>query len=139
MSAQAVPRAVPTIADLLANNRRWADGKRAADPGFFRRLVAQQVPAYLWIGCSDSRVPANEIVGLDPGEMFVHRNVANLAPPQDANYLSVLQYAVQVLRVSHILVVGHYGCGGVAAALSNRAARPDRPLAVADPRNQARP
>ncbi len=120
MSAQAVPRAVPTIADLLANNRRWADGKRAADPGFFRRLVAQQVPAYLWIGCSDSRVPANEIVGLDPGEMFVHRNVANLAPPQDANYLSVLQYAVQVLRVSHILVVGHYGCGGVAAALSNQ-------------------
>ncbi len=113
-------RAVPTIADLLANNRRWADGKRAADPGFFRRLVAQQSPAYLWIGCSDSRVPANEIVGLDPGEMFVHRNVANLAPPQDANYLSVLQYAVQVLRVGHILVVGHYGCGGVAAALSNQ-------------------
>jgi carbonic anhydrase len=115
-----VARSIPTIADLLANNRSWADGKRAADPGFFRRLVAQQSPAYLWIGCSDSRVPANEIVGLDPGEMFVHRNVANLAPPQDANYLSVLQYAVQVLRVSHILVVGHYGCGGVAAALSNQ-------------------
>ncbi|HEY5208842.1 MAG TPA: carbonic anhydrase [Stellaceae bacterium] len=108
---------IPTIADLLANNRTWADGKRAADPGFFRRLVAQQNPAYLWIGCSDSRVPANEIVGLDPGEMFVHRNIANLAPPQDANYLSVLQYAVQVLKVSHVLVVGHYGCGGVRAAL----------------------
>jgi carbonic anhydrase len=114
------PAPVPTIADLLANNRRWADAKRAADPGFFQRLVAQQSPAYLWIGCSDSRVPANEIVGLDPGEMFVHRNVANLAPPQDANYLSVLQYAVQVLKVGHVLVVGHYGCGGVAAALSNR-------------------
>ena len=113
-------RAVPLIADLLANNRRWADGKRAADPGFFRRLVGQQSPAYLWIGCSDSRVPANEIVGLDPGELFVHRNVANLAPAQDANYLSVLQYAVQVLGVSHILVVGHYGCGGVRAALSNQ-------------------
>jgi carbonic anhydrase len=113
-------RSVPTIADLLANNRSWADGKRAADPGFFQRLVAQQSPAYLWIGCSDSRVPANEIVGLDPGEMFVHRNVANLAPPQDANYLSVLQYAVQVLEVGHILVVGHYGCGGVRAALSNQ-------------------
>jgi carbonic anhydrase len=113
-------RSVPTIADLLANNRSWADSKRAADPGFFQRLVAQQSPAYLWIGCSDSRVPANEIVGLDPGEMFVHRNVANLAPPQDANYLSVLQYAVQVLKVSHILVVGHYGCGGVGAALSNQ-------------------
>src|SRR6185312_7241371 len=89
----------PDISDLIANNRRWAEGKKAADPGFFRRLVAQQAPAYLWIGCSDSRVPANEIVGLDPGEMFVHRNVANLAPPQDANYLSVLQYAVQVLKV----------------------------------------
>ncbi len=107
----------PSIADLIAGNRRWAATKTAADPGFFQRLVAQQTPPYLWIGCSDSRVPANEIVGLDPGEMFVHRNVANLAPPQDANYLSVLQYAVQVLRVSHILVVGHYGCGGVRAAL----------------------
>jgi carbonic anhydrase len=112
--------AAPSIADLLANNRRWAERKKAAEPGFFRRLVAQQAPAYLWIGCSDSRVPANEIVGLDPGEMFVHRNVANLAPPQDANYLSVLQYAVQVLRVTHILVVGHYGCGGVLAALRDQ-------------------
>ena len=105
------------LADLIANNRAWADGKTRVDPGFFKRLVGQQHPAYLWIGCSDSRVPANEIVGLDPGELFVHRNVANLAPPQDANYLSVLQYAVEVLGVSHILVVGHYGCGGVETAL----------------------
>jgi carbonic anhydrase len=110
---------IPSVDDLLANNRAWAAGKVKADPGFFKRLVAQQSPAYFWIGCSDSRVPANEIVGLDPGEMFVHRNVANLAPPQDANYLSVLQYAVEVLKVSHILVVGHYGCGGVLAALKN--------------------
>jgi len=110
----------PDITDLIANNRSWAEGKKAVDPGFFRRLVAQQAPAYLWIGCSDSRVPANEIVGLDPGELFVHRNVANLAPPQDANYLSVLQYAVQVLKVSHVIVVGHYGCGGVRAAFRNQ-------------------
>lgn len=109
----------PSIADLLANNRAWAKRQVASDPGFFRRLVSQQSPAFLWIGCSDSRVPANEIVALDPGELFVHRNVANLAPPQDANYLSVLQYAVEVLHVSHILVVGHYGCGGVLAALRN--------------------
>ena len=109
----------PDIAMLLANNRAWAHGKVALDPGFFKRLVAQQSPAYLWIGCSDSRVPANEIVNLDPGELFVHRNVANLAPPQDANYLSVLQYAIQVLKIRHILVVGHYGCGGVRAALTD--------------------
>ncbi len=109
----------PGIPDLLARNRAWAEDKTAADPGFFKRLVAQQSPPYLWIGCSDSRVPANEIVGLDPGEMFVHRNVANLAPPQDANFLSVLQYAIQVLKVRHVLVVGHYGCGGVRAAFEN--------------------
>jgi carbonic anhydrase len=102
---------------LISNNRQWAQRKVAADPGFFKRLLGQQTPDYLWIGCSDSRVPANEIVGLDPGELFVHRNVANLAPPQDANYLSVLQFAVDVLKVKHILVVGHYGCGGVAAAV----------------------
>jgi carbonic anhydrase len=110
---------VRSLADLLANNRAWAQNKKAADPGFFERLVAQQSPRYLWIGCSDSRVPANEIVGTDPGVIFVHRNVANLAPPQDTNYLSVLQYAIQVLGVSDILVVGHYGCGGVQAALRN--------------------
>jgi carbonic anhydrase len=110
---------VRSLADLLANNRAWAQNKKAADPGFFERLVAQQSPRYLWIGCSDSRVPANEIVGTDPGVIFVHRNVANLAPPQDTNYLSVLQYAVQVLGVSDILVVGHYGCGGVGAVLRN--------------------
>jgi carbonic anhydrase len=106
------------LQDLKDNNRRWAETKLAQDPGFFRRLAGQQAPEYLWIGCSDSRVPANEIVGLDPGELFVHRNVANLAPPQDANYLSVLQFAVEVLKVKHILVVGHYGCGGVAASIS---------------------
>ena len=105
---------------LKTNNRRWAERKVLDDPGFFRRLAGQQAPEYLWIGCSDSRVPANEIVGLDPGELFVHRNVANLAPPQDANYLSVLQFAVDVIKVRHVLVVGHYGCGGVAAAVDGR-------------------
>jgi carbonic anhydrase len=105
---------------LIDNNRAWSAAKKQADPGFFRRLVGQQKPQYLWIGCSDSRVPANEIVGMDPGELFVHRNVANLAPPQDANYLSVLQYAVEVLQVRHILVVGHYGCGGVQTAIDGR-------------------
>jgi carbonic anhydrase len=106
--------------DLKANNRRWAEKKTAVDPSFFKRLVGQQAPEYLWIGCSDSRVPANEIIDLDPGEVFVHRNIANLAPPQDANYLSVLQFAVDVLKVKHILVVGHYGCGGVAAAVDGK-------------------
>ena len=103
--------------DLKANNRAWAARKTAADPGFFKRLEGQQAPEYLWIGCSDSRVPANEIVDLDPGELFVHRNVANLAPPQDANYLSVLQFAIDVIKVKHVMVVGHYGC---------RRARPPR-------------
>jgi carbonic anhydrase len=106
--------------DLKANNRRWAERKVSADPSFFKRLEGQQAPEYLWIGCSDSRVPANGIVDLDPGELFVHRNVANLAPPQDANYLSVLQFAVDVIKVKHILVVGHYGCGGVAAAVDGQ-------------------
>jgi len=105
---------------LKANNRAWAERMVAGDPGFFKRLASQQAPEYLWIGCSDSRVPANQIVGLDPGEMFVHRNVANLAPPQDANYLSVLQFAIDVLKVKHIMVVGHYGCGGVAAAVDGQ-------------------
>ncbi|HEY8003856.1 MAG TPA: carbonic anhydrase [Phenylobacterium sp.] len=103
--------------DLKASNRAWAERKIATDPGFFERLVGQQAPKYLWIGCSDSRVPATEIVDLDPGEMFVHRNIANLAPPQDANYLSVLQFAIDVIKVEHVLVVGHYGCGGIAAAV----------------------
>jgi carbonic anhydrase len=105
---------------LKANNRNWAKRKIAADAGFFRRLEGQQAPEYLWIGCSDSRVPANEIVDLDPGELFVHRNVANLAPPQDANYLSVLQFAVDVIQVKHVIVVGHYGCGGIAAAVDGK-------------------
>lgn len=108
------------LEDLKANNRAWAARKTAVDPEFFQRLVGQQAPEYLWIGCADSRVPANEIVDLDPGELFVHRNVANLAPPQDANYLSVLQFAVDVIKVKHIMVVGHYGCGGVAAAVDGQ-------------------
>jgi carbonic anhydrase len=108
------------LEDLKANNRRWAAAKLSVDPGFFKRLEGQQTPEYLWIGCSDSRVPANEIVDLDPGELFVHRNVANLAPPQDANYLSVLQFAIDVLKVKHVMVVGHYGCGGVAAAVDGQ-------------------
>ena len=105
---------------LKANNRAWSKRQIDADPDFFRRLERQQAPQYLWIGCSDSRVPANTIVGLDPGELFVHRNVANLAPPQDANYLSVLQFAVDVLKVKHIMVVGHYGCGGISAAIDGK-------------------
>ncbi|HEX5958813.1 MAG TPA: carbonic anhydrase [Hyphomicrobiaceae bacterium] len=105
---------------LKANNRIWSQRQLAADPDFFKRLERQQAPEYLWIGRSDSRVPANEIVGLDPGELFVHRNVGNLAPPQDANYLSVLQFAVDVLKVRHVIVVGHYGCGGVAAAVDGK-------------------
>jgi len=105
---------------LKANNRAWAERMVTADASFFKRLERQQTPEYLWIGCSDSRVPANEIVGLDPGELFVHRNVANLAPPQDANYLSVLQFAVDVLKVKHIMVVGHHGCSGVSAAVDGK-------------------
>lgn len=105
------------IQDLLSNNLRWASQKVGADPEYFRRLADQQQPEFLWLGCADSRVPANDIVGLEPGEIFVHRNVANLAPPQDANFLSVLQYAVEVLQVRHVIVCGHYGCGGVRAAL----------------------
>src|SRR5581483_598211 len=105
---------------LKRHHRLWAERKVSVDADFFKRLERQQTPEYLWIGCSDSRVPANEIVGLDPGELFVHRNVANLAPPQDANYLSVLQFAVDVLKVKHILVVGHYGCGGIRAAIDGQ-------------------
>ena len=106
--------------DLKANNRAWAERMVSRDPDFFKRLERQQGPQYLWIGCSDSRVPANEIVDLAPGELFVHRNVANLAPPQDANYLSVLQFAVDVIKVKHVIVVGHYGCGGIAAAVDGK-------------------
>src|ERR1700722_1590225 len=107
---------MPMLDNLKAKNRAWAQRKVSADADFFTRLLRQQAPEYLWIGCSDSRDPANEIVDLDPVQLFVHRNVANLAPPQDANYLSVLQFAVDVIKVKHILVVGHYGCGGVAPA-----------------------
>jgi len=105
-----------SLPDLLSNNRQWAEAVKRRDPGFFDRLARQQAPRYLWIGCSDSRVPANEIVGLMPGELFVHRNVANIVVHSDLNCLSVLQYAVEVLRVQHVIVVGHYGCGGVEAA-----------------------
>jgi len=104
---------------LLANNRQWAKDATQRDPKFFSRLVAQQAPRYLWIGCADSRVPANEIVGLAPGEMFVHRNVANLVVHSDLNCLSVIQFAVDVLKVEDIIVTGHYGCGGIAAALGS--------------------
>ena len=104
------------ISELFENNRTWAARRVEADPQFFQRLLDQQLPAYLWIGCSDSRVPANEIVGLLPGELFVHRNVANVVVHTDLNCLSVLQYAVDVLRVRHVIVCGHYGCGGVRAA-----------------------
>ena len=108
------------LRDLLANNRRWAAGMESRSPGFFSGLAAQQSPRYLWIGCSDSRVPANEIVGLPPGELFVHRNVANIVMHNDFSCLSVLQYAVDVLGVQHIIVCGHYGCGGVKAAWEGR-------------------
>jgi carbonic anhydrase len=105
------------LARLFDNNQRWAAAMRAGDPQFFERLLQQQSPEFLWIGCSDSRVPANEIVGLAPGELFVHRNVANVVVHTDLNCLSVLQYAVDVLGVRHVIVCGHYGCGGVGAAL----------------------
>ncbi len=110
----------PSLRHLFENNRKWAAGMRAADPGFFAGLSRQQEPDYLWIGCSDSRVPANEIVGLLPGELFVHRNVANLVIHTDMNCLSVLQYAVDLLHVRHVIVCGHYGCGGIKAALSDQ-------------------
>jgi len=103
--------------DLLDNNRAWAERVSKEDPGFFERLSRQQAPKYLWIGCSDSRVPANQVVDLAPGEVFVHRNIANVVVHTDLNCLSVIQFAVDVLKVEHILVVGHYGCGGVHAAL----------------------
>jgi carbonic anhydrase len=105
------------LSQLFANNRAWAEGMARREPDFFARLAQQQTPQYLWIGCSDSRVPANQIVGLLPGEMFVHRNVANVVVHTDLNCLSALQFAVDVLKVRHVIVCGHYGCGGVLAAL----------------------
>ncbi|MCW8840621.1 MAG: carbonate dehydratase [Gammaproteobacteria bacterium] len=105
---------------LFKNNRQWADRLRSYDPEFFRELAEQQTPEFLWIGCSDSRVPANDIVGLMPGELFVHRNVANLVVHSDINALSVIQFAVDVLKVRHIIVCGHYGCGGVRAAMQQQ-------------------
>ena len=109
-----------TLGTLFANNRAWADRQVAGDPEFFTRLATQQSPHYLWIGCSDSRVPANEILGLAPGEVFVHRNIANVVVHSDLNCLSVIQYAVETLKVEHIMVVGHYGCGGVQAVAEHR-------------------
>jgi carbonic anhydrase len=111
---------------LFENNRRWVAQMTASDPGFFQKLSGQQAPRYLWIGCADSRVPANQIVGLLPGELFVHRNISNVVAEDDINCLSVIQYAVDVLRVRHIIVCGHLGCGGVEAALE------DRKLGLAD-------
>ncbi len=108
-----------TLQRLLDNNRTWSEGIRLQDPEFFSKLAAQQGPEYLWIGCSDSRVPANQIVGLLPGEVFVHRNVANVVVHADLNCLSVLQFAVDVLKIRHVIVCGHYGCGGVRAAYQN--------------------
>ncbi|MCR6651020.1 MAG: carbonate dehydratase [Cellvibrionaceae bacterium] len=105
---------------LFENNAHWAENIKAEDPNFFKKLAAQQAPEFLWIGCSDSRVPANEIVGLLPGELFVHRNIANAVVHTDLNCLSVLHYAVSVLKIKHIIVCGHYGCGGVQAALGDR-------------------
>lgn len=111
---------MPDFKQLFINNKQWADRIEKEQPGFFKQLSEQQAPEYLWIGCSDSRVPANEIVGLLPGELFVHRNVANLVLHSDMNCLSVLQYAIDILKVKHILVVGHYGCGGVKAAMTKQ-------------------
>ena len=109
---------MPKLDLLFENNRAWAAELTGGDPHYFARLMEQQAPEYLWIGCSDSRVPANQIVGLAPGELFVHRNVANVVVHTDLNCLSVLQFAVDVLHVKHVIVCGHYGCGGVRAAMS---------------------
>ena len=108
-----------SLSTLLKSNKDWAEKIDATNPEFFKQLAAQQSPEILWIGCSDSRVPANQIVGLDPGDVFVHRNVANIVNQTDLNCLSVIQYAVEMLKVKHVIVVGHYGCGGVHAALHN--------------------
>lgn len=108
-----------TLSRLFENNQNWANGAKSADPDFFDNLANQQSPEYLWIGCSDSRVPANQITGLAPGEVFVHRNIANVVVHSDFNCLSVLEFAVHVLGVKHVIVCGHYGCGGVAAAMED--------------------
>jgi carbonic anhydrase len=105
--------------DLFKKNKQWAESKTEKDPNYFTKYVTKQTPKYLWIGCSDSRIPATEILNLEPGELFVHRNVANLFPHTDFNCLSVLQYAVDYLNIEHVIVCGHYGCGGVAAAMEN--------------------
>jgi carbonic anhydrase len=110
---------MPTINDLFSHNRAWAAEMERTRPGFFSSLVKQQKPKFMWIGCSDSRVPANQITGLEPGEVFVHRNVANVIVHSDLNALSTVQFAVDMLKVEHIMIVGHYGCGGVMAALTN--------------------
>ena len=109
----------PNLQDLFVHNRAWAAQMERERPGFFTGLMAQQKPKYMWIGCSDSRVPANQITGLEPGEVFVHRNIANVVVPTDLNCLSTIQYAVDQLHVEHLMVVGHYGCGGVLAALND--------------------
>ena len=108
-----------TLETLFANNQAWADEQTQNDPEFFSRLCKQQTPDYLWIGCSDSRVPASQIINLPPGEVFVHRNIANVVVHSDLNCLSVIQFAVEVLKVKHIIVCGHYGCGGIRASLEN--------------------
>ena len=115
----AVAQPYSSPSNLFARNRAWAEAKTSSDPTFFSRLVGQQRPRYFWIGCSDSRVPATEIVDLDPGEMFVHRNVANLAVEYDRSFAAALQFAVKVLEVRHIMIVGHYGCGGIQAAMDS--------------------
>lgn len=112
-------KVITMISDLLKNNANWADELSRENPDYFPNLARQQSPKYLWIGCSDSRIPANEVVGLKPGELFVHRNVANMVVATDMNLLSVLQYAVDVLKIEHIIVCGHYGCGGIRAALQH--------------------
>lgn len=109
-----------SIQHLFDNNQQWAENIKQKEPDFFKHLSEQQNPEYLWIGCSDSRVPANELLGMQPGEVFVHRNIANLVVHTDLNCLSVIQYAVDVLKVKHIIVCGHYGCGGVIASLDDK-------------------
>ena len=110
----------PALEHLFLNNRKWAASMLERDPNFFGRLLAQQTPKFLWIGCSDSRVPANELLGLLPGDVFVHRNIANVIVHSDLNCLSVLQFAIDVLKIRHVIVCGHHGCSGVHAALTRR-------------------